>query len=34
LGIIEVGLAPVLIEADLQQLADAQRTQTRISIGC
>jgi rare lipoprotein A len=34
LGIIEQGLAPVLIEADLQQLADAQRTQTRISIGC
>ena len=34
LGIIEEGLAPVLIEADLQQLADAQRTQTRLSVGC
>ena len=34
LGIIEAGLAPVLIEADLQQLAHAQRTQTRISVGC
>jgi rare lipoprotein A len=34
LGIIEDGLAPVLIEADLQQLATAQRRQTRSSIGC
>jgi rare lipoprotein A len=34
LGMIEQGLAPVLIEADLQQLADAQRTQTRLSVGC
>jgi rare lipoprotein A len=34
LGMIEEGLAPVLIEADLQQLADAQRTQTRLSVGC
>jgi rare lipoprotein A len=34
LGIIEDGVAPVLIEADLQQLANAQRTQTRTSVGC
>jgi rare lipoprotein A len=34
LGIIETGLAPVLIEADLQQLAHAKRTQTRSSLGC
>jgi rare lipoprotein A len=34
LGIIEDGLAPVLIEADLQQLANAQRTQTRTRVGC
>jgi rare lipoprotein A len=34
LGIIEEGLAPVLIEADPQQLDDAARTQTRISRGC
>jgi rare lipoprotein A len=32
LGIIEEGLAPVLIEA--RQLEDATRTQTRISRGC
>jgi rare lipoprotein A len=34
LGMVEEGLAPVLIEADPQQLALAQRTQTRTSIGC
>jgi rare lipoprotein A len=34
LGIIEQGLAPVRIEADPQQLQDAERTQTRRSIGC
>jgi rare lipoprotein A len=34
LGIIEEGLAPVLIEADPRQLEDATRTQTRISSGC
>jgi rare lipoprotein A (peptidoglycan hydrolase) len=34
LGIIEDGVAPVLIEADLQQLANVQRTQTRTSVGC
>jgi rare lipoprotein A len=34
LGIIEEGLAPVLIEADLRQLEDATRTQTRVSRGC
>jgi rare lipoprotein A len=34
LGIVEEGLAPVLIEADLQQLAHAGRTQTRVSSGC
>jgi rare lipoprotein A len=34
LGIIEEGLAPVLIEADPRQLEDATRTQTRISRGC
>jgi rare lipoprotein A len=34
LGIIEEGLAPVLIEADLEQLAQAARTQTRRSHGC
>jgi rare lipoprotein A len=34
LGIIEEGLAPVLIEADPQQLADAERTQARRSRGC
>ncbi|MGH6904720.1 MAG: septal ring lytic transglycosylase RlpA family protein [Geminicoccaceae bacterium] len=34
LGIIEEGLAPVLIEADPRQLEDAARTQTRISRGC
>jgi rare lipoprotein A len=34
LGIIEEGLAPVLIEADPRQLDDAARTQMRISRGC
>jgi rare lipoprotein A len=34
LGMIEAGLAPVLIEADPRQLAEAQRTQTRTSNGC
>jgi rare lipoprotein A len=34
LGIIEEGLAPVLIEADPRQLEDAASTQTRISRGC
>ena len=34
LGIIDEGLAPVLIEADQQQLEDAKRTQTRRSVGC
>jgi rare lipoprotein A len=34
LGIIEEGLAPVLIEADSGQLAYAARTQTRVSRGC
>jgi rare lipoprotein A len=34
LGMIEEGLAPVLIEADLRQLEYAARTQTRISRGC
>lgn len=34
LGIINDGLAPVLIEADLEQLAQAARTQTRRSRGC
>jgi peptidoglycan lytic transglycosylase len=34
LGIINEGLAPVLIEADLEQLAQAARTQTRRSRGC
>jgi rare lipoprotein A len=34
LGIVDEGLAPVLIEADLQQLAYAGRTQTRRSRGC
>ncbi len=34
LGIIEDGLAPVLIEADLKQLASAQRRQMRTSVGC
>ena len=33
LGMVEEGLAPVLIEADLQ-LAHAGRTQTRVSSGC
>jgi rare lipoprotein A len=34
LGIVEEGLAPVLIEADPGQLVLAQRTQTRTSSGC
>jgi rare lipoprotein A len=34
LGMIDAGLAPVLIEADPQQLAKAQRAQTRTSSGC
>jgi rare lipoprotein A len=34
LGMVEEGIAPVLIEADPHQLAHAQRTQTRTSIGC
>ena len=34
LGMVGEGLAPVLIEADLQQLAHAGRTQTRRSQGC
>ena len=34
LGIVEEGLAAVLIEADPQQLAHAERTQTRTSSGC
>ena len=34
LGIIDEGLAPVLIQADPHQLAYAERTQTRRSRGC
>ena len=34
LGMVDEGLAPVLIEADPQQLALVQRTQTRTSVGC
>ena len=34
LGMVEEGLAPVLIEADPHQLALAERTQTRTSVGC
>jgi rare lipoprotein A len=34
LGILDEGLAPVLIEADPEQLEDAARTQTRRSVGC
>ena len=34
LGMVEEGLAAVLIEADPQQLAHAERTQTRTSVGC
>ena len=34
LGIVNEGLAPVLIEADLQQLERAGRTQQRRSQGC
>jgi rare lipoprotein A len=34
LGILEEGLAPVLIEADLDQLSTATRTQRRHSHGC
>jgi rare lipoprotein A len=34
LGMVEEGLAAVLIEADPHQLAQAERTQTRTSRGC
>jgi rare lipoprotein A len=34
LGMVDAGLAPVLIEADPHQLALAERMQTRISSGC
>ena len=34
LGIVDEGLAPVLIEAELEQLAHAGRTQARRSRGC
>jgi rare lipoprotein A len=34
LGMVDEGLAPVLIEADLQQLAHAGRAQKRRSQGC
>jgi rare lipoprotein A len=34
LGMVEEGLAPVMIEVDPRQLALAERTQTRTSIGC
>jgi rare lipoprotein A len=34
LGIVDEGLAPVLIEAELEQLAYAGRTQKRRSQGC
>lgn len=34
LGMIDEGLAPVLIQAESQQLASAERTQTRRSQGC
>lgn len=34
LGMVDEGLAPVLIEADLDQLADAGRAQKRRSRGC
>jgi rare lipoprotein A len=34
LGIVDEGLAPVLIEADLEQLAHAGRAQKRRSSGC
>jgi rare lipoprotein A len=34
LGMIEEGLAPVVIEADRRQLENAARTQTRVSRGC
>ena len=34
LGMVDEGLAPVLIEADLDQLAHAGRTQMRVSTGC
>ena len=34
LGMVEEGLAPVLIEADPHQLALAQRLQTRSTNGC
>ena len=34
LGMVEEGLAAVLIEADPHQLAEAERMQTRTSSGC
>ena len=34
LGMLEEGLAPVMIEADPQQLVRVERTQTRSSSGC
>jgi rare lipoprotein A len=34
LGMVEEGLAAVLIEADPHQLAEAERMQTRASSGC
>lgn len=34
LGIVDEGLAPVLIEAELEQLAHAGRSQKRRSQGC
>jgi rare lipoprotein A len=34
LGMVDEGLAPVMIEADLQQLAHAGRSETRVSSGC
>jgi rare lipoprotein A len=34
LGMLDEGLAPVLIEADAEQLAHAERIQTRRSQGC
>jgi hypothetical protein len=34
LGIIDEGLAPVLIEADSGELARAAKAQRRVSHGC
>jgi rare lipoprotein A len=34
LGMVEQGLAPVLLEADPHEVAPAERGQTRTSIGC